>query len=131
MKLTSDELNERIEAICDGIDVGEDVQWPFEPVPNTGKCIWYWGWYWRRINFDLSLTLATSHDGESAGFCASNKWNYPMFTLTPAQSTGLREAIEVAVKRPSKDNLTTVWGLMQSAIPGGFTEQVSRQKVYA
>lgn len=130
-KLSSDELNKRIEGICDGIETADDVDWPFEPVDNTGKCIWYWGWYWREINFDTPLRLATNHDGEFAGFCASNKWNYPMFVLTPTQSAGIREALEIAVNRPNKDNLMTVWGLMQSAIPGGFSEQASRQKVYA
>lgn len=127
MRYTSKELNDKISAICDGIEEGDDARWPFEPVPDTGKMIWYYGWYWRDYDFDQpQYRLHTDFDGLNAGFCVSNKWGYPGFTCSISQTLAIREALERAVGNPSGENLETAWNMMQSAIPPGF-EKVVRQ----
>src|SRR5258708_32652950 len=40
------------------------------------KKIFYWGWYWRNVDFDGRISLAYDESGQ-AGFCENNKWGYP------------------------------------------------------
>ena len=118
-KYTSEELNKKIELICDGVpNKSGDPEWPFEPVRGTGKVIWYWGWYWREVDFEVTrLRLCTDYDGLNAGFCEKNKWGYPGYSLDASQSLYLRGLLDKAVDRPIEANLQAVWEFMQETIP--------------
>ena len=134
-RYTSEQLNDKILAICDGIERkdGHDTltDYPFEPVTGTGKCIWYWGWYWREVNFDRNrYTLNTDYSGQNAGFCESNKWGYPGYSLSIEQSLEIREALERAVDNPSSDNLATVWRVMQGTIPHDLMQHLRADDWY-
>src|SRR6266566_4629989 len=57
------------------------VQALFDSNSDTGKKIFYWGWFWRMVDFDQPITLAWSEDGLT-GFCENNKWYYR--TVSPS-----------------------------------------------
>lgn len=109
-RYTSDELNEKIAALDDR----EDVE--YEPIGH-GKPVFYYGWYWRRVDFDRRIHLCTDHDGTDAGFCENNKWGYLGFVLDEEQSARLRAALEDAVDEPDETHLNAVHQLMQDFRP--------------
>ena len=65
--MTSKEINDKL----NGLD-GKDFDRP------GGKAIFYWGWYWRDVDFDdYPYTLCYgSGDEDIVGFCENNKWGY-------------------------------------------------------
>jgi hypothetical protein len=92
--VTSTEINEGIEKLADGLDMGEPVA--IKGLEMTGKVIPYIGWYWREVNFDSPITLG--HCGRFAGFMENNKWGYDERTLTAEQSAEVRRQAENLVR---------------------------------
>lgn len=87
-----------------------------DPDLDTGKKIFYWGWYWREVDFDQQISLAYDVVG-STGFCESNKWGYPMVRLSKDDSILLRDYCEVAVKDPSVITIAAVNKFMEDHKP--------------
>jgi hypothetical protein len=86
------------------------------------KKIFYWGWYWRTVNFDRLIHLCFDESGE-VGFCENNKWNYPGFTLSDADSKRLRELCEVAVTEKTAMAVQHVNNFMNSKRPDDWESQ--------
>lgn len=87
-----------------------------DSMQDTGKRIFYWGWFWRTVDFDRQITLAWDESGVT-GFCENNKWNYPMLTLSKEDSAELRRLCEEAVESPSIQKIAVVNGFMASKKP--------------
>ena len=76
------------------------------------KAIFYWGWYWREVNFDdYPYSLATDED--SVGFCENNKWGYREIDINEKQSKELRTLIEAALVTEKMEDFDRVNNFMQ------------------
>ena len=102
--MTGPELNAALSDLADRTDLWE--------VPiGGGKAIFYWGWFWRQVNWDAAqVTLAVNDDGW-VGFCENNKWGYREFYIDTAP---LRELCERAVTEQTADSLQALWDYMQA-----------------
>lgn len=88
--MTSDELNAAIAAQDSLLD---------EPIYDAfgGKPVPYFGWFWRRVDFDsptCRFAVAPDDDGVSCvGFCEDNKWGYPEIEATPEQFAEIKRLL--------------------------------------
>lgn len=125
--MTSKELNAAIEQLEKLEELPVVVAregfsaWPGDvtiagPKEDTGKKIFYWGWFWREVNFDLPIVLAWDTQGLT-GFCENNKWGYPEITLTQEQSEELRTLCETAATSKSADSIKLVNNFMMDCRP--------------
>jgi hypothetical protein len=115
--MDNEELNERLRDLDDA-DIAPDA------LVEAGKVVAYYGWFWRRVNFDEPLTFAyLDRAGPDApapgwvGFCEANKWGYPEYTLTREQSLWVRGLCEQLVQDPTKLRATILFDYMQSTRP--------------
>ena len=77
-----------------------------------GKPIFYWGWYWREVDFDdYPYRLAT--DETMVGFCESNKWGYDWLKVSIEDSKKLRNLIEKSLQTKLKKDFKAVNDFMQ------------------
>ncbi len=91
------------------------------------KKIFYWGWYWREVDFDGRISLAYDESGQT-GFCENNKWGYPMVRLSPEDSKALRDLCENAVTALSIQTVTAVNEFMSSKKPEGWKEKATKAR---
>ncbi|KKM65381.1 hypothetical protein LCGC14_1491810 [marine sediment metagenome] len=116
--MDSNELNERIRALED------DDQYTVKGIEGTGKCIPYYGWFWRDVDFDGPLNLGwAGRDGfdtpDFVGFMENNKWGYDYINASQEEGTEIRRLLELAVVSPRNETLQTVFDYMQTLKPGG------------
>ncbi len=100
------------------------VQALFDSNSDTGKKIFYWGWFWRMVDFDQPITLAWSEDGLT-GFCENNKWYYPTVSLSVEQSKELRELCEYAAESPSAESVAAVNTFMSNCKPEDWKQRAT------
>lgn len=86
---------------------------------DTGKKIFYWGWFWRDVDFDKPISLAYDVQG-LVGFCENNKWGYPTIRLSKENSEKLRELCEVAVENSTNEAVAAVNAFMKSQLSGNW-----------
>lgn len=91
------------------------------------KKIFYWGWYWRAVDFDGRISLAYDESGQT-GFCENNKWGYPMVYLSIEDSKRLRDLCEKAATSPSIKTVTDVNEFMASRKPEGWKEKATKAR---
>lgn len=88
---------------------------------DTGKKIFYWGWYWREVDFDSQISLAWDEEG-TTGFCENNKWGYPESTLTKEKSEELHRLCEQAVTLKTEEAVAAVNQFMSDCKPAFWKE---------
>lgn len=91
------------------------------------KKIFYWGWYWREVDFDDRISLAYDESGQT-GFCENNKWGYPMVHLSIEDSKILRGLCERAVESLSVQTVTDVNEFMSSKKPENWKEKATKAR---
>jgi len=116
--MDSDHINEAVEAISEQEDLIPDT------LVDCGKIIPYFGWFWRRVDFDQRITLAYA-DGIGfdepgwVGFCENNKWGHAEFLASVDESAKIRGIVEALVTAPTKERATAVYEYLQSLCPKG------------
>ena len=104
-----DELNRAINAL------------DYEGIDGVERPIFYWGWYWRAVDFDADhvrlayssdspppwyyqtaefLMLGVAWHGKRCGFCENNKWDYQEFRVDGEEWDELRRLIRVLIDEP-------------------------------
>ena len=112
--MNSNELNERIAAICDG-----DIHYE----AFGGKAIPYIGWFWREINFDRETGLLGVIPGKEAGgkplvgFMSRNKWSYDYIHCDGEDWAEIKRLLEAAVTDTCRETLQAVDDKIQSLLP--------------
>lgn len=120
------ELNGRLSELAD------NARWCPEPLRQSGKCVAYYGWYWRSVDFSHPLYFAYA-DGDGVdvpgwvGFCQNNKWGYEMFSVSQEQTVAVRDKCVAFVESPSKETATELFDLMQSLKPANVTGKLRWQ----
>jgi len=114
--MTDDELNDKIAAL-DGAEY--DVN---RTLYGTGKCIPYFGWYWRDVDFSSTLYLGYTENAgwdipDYVGFMENNKWGYPLFRVSDTDRDTLRELLVEAVTDTDSEILRAVFDFMQALKP--------------
>jgi len=106
--MKSKEINKRITKLDDA-DYSIDF--------FGGKPIFYWGWYWREVDFD-DYPYALATHGNIVGFCESNKWGYRYLKVSTKNSKKLRGLIEKALQAKSTQDFKAVNNFMEGLEPG-------------
>lgn len=109
--LTNDELNNKLSELADKEEFTPDNMIRYD----SGKAIAYYGWYWRKVDFDSQISLA--YGSAWVGFCQNNKWDYHEFEATIEQSQIIRDLAESFAMNPSKTHATALFDYMQSIRP--------------
>ncbi len=114
--MDSKTLNDKI-AELDG-----DERFEVKGLEGSGKCIPYIGWFWRTVDFTHAIHLGyTNEKGYDfpafVGFMQNNKWGYPTFKCTLAQTQQVEELLIEAVEKPSNKTLQAVFDYMQTLKP--------------
>jgi hypothetical protein len=111
--MTSQELNEAIEAICGEAEYSVGV-FPRE----TGKAVPYIGWFWRSVDFDRPISFGDC--GVFVGFMENNKWGYPEYDLTPEQDAECKRRLRELVAAPSREACKKFWEWAQTTRPNAL-----------
>jgi len=101
--MTSKEINKTINKL-------EDSNFSMDCFAD--KPIFYWGWYWREVDFD-DYPYALATDGNIVGFCESNKWGYKYLRVSVENSKKLRKLIETAIQSKAKEDFNELNTFMQ------------------
>ncbi len=118
MKMTSKELNDKIDEICDNSELYECF---------GGKSIPYIGWFWRNVNFDTKthtfgiMDIENEDDEPSSsirivGFMENNKWDYDEKVCPEELWEEIKDLLEWAVENPSYESLKSVNDAVQSIL---------------
>lgn len=119
--MDSNELNERIAAICD-----DDMHY----AAFGGKAIPYIGWFWREVNFDHSSCLfgvipddEVLGDKPLVGFMENNKWGYGYIHCDGEDWVEIKQLLEAAVTDTCRETLQAVNDKIQSLLPERKSEE--------
>ncbi len=121
--MNSKELNDAIREL-------DGAEFDVKGLENSDKCIPYYGWFWRTVDFGEAITLGYTReeDREEAnisfeqlpdfvGFMQNNKWGYPEFTCSLPQTQQIEELLIKAVEKPSNESLQAVYDYIQTLKP--------------
>ena len=113
--MNSNELNERIAAICEDDTYYEAF---------GGKAIPYIGWWWRDVNFDhvscffgVIPSDEVPGDNPLVGFMSRNKWGHDYIHCDGKDWAEIRRLLEAAVADTCRETLQAVDDKIQSLLP--------------
>lgn len=80
-----------------------------------GKAIFYWGWFWREVDFDdYPYTLCHGYgDEDVVGFCENNKWGHSYLDVSAEESKELRRLMEKSLTTNRGKDFNIVNNYMQ------------------
>ena len=108
--MDSETLNMSIGNICD------DDKYSVKGLEDSGKCIPYIGWFWRRVDFNGRIVLGNCED-LFIGFMENNKWAYEEWYTTKEQHTIIVSLLQKAIDNPSNETLQEVFDYIQTCTP--------------
>lgn len=108
--MNRENLNSAISEICDDENIGFEVM-------DTGKCIAYIGWFWRRVNFDsetydfgviptgMEEMCSKPTSQPMVGFMENNKWGYPYVHADADEWSNIKSLLIEAVQKKTEEAL--------------------------
>lgn len=107
------DLNEAIASLEGEFESKDEAFRRLLTLDEGGKPIFYFGWFWRDVDFEQDIFLAVDKSGRT-GFCENNKWGYRTFRLEPDQKTHLVALLQEAVTTRTIDACRAVNAYMRS-----------------